>query len=116
MDHESSMLQAMNRLAKWRSIFAGWQLGTRAKDDPECEAVRDHREATIIMRAEVNALTRLLIEKNVCTLDEVQEAFKEEADALSKSYEETFPGMKATDTGISIDPAVARETMRNWRP
>ena len=39
--------EACNRLTKWRSVFAGWQLGTRAKGDPECDAVRDHREVTI---------------------------------------------------------------------
>lgn len=50
---------ALNRLAKWRTVFAGWQLGTRARGDPESDAVRDHREATIMLRAEVNALTAL---------------------------------------------------------
>lgn len=61
-DLNQMVFEAMNKLAKWRSIFAGWQLGTRAKGDPESDAVRDHREATILLRAEVNALTACLIE------------------------------------------------------
>jgi hypothetical protein len=24
----------LNRLAKWRTVLAGWQLGTRGSDDP----------------------------------------------------------------------------------
>lgn len=34
----------LNVVCKWRSLFAGWQLGTRPKGDPESDAVRDHRE------------------------------------------------------------------------
>ena len=46
--------QALNRLCKWRAHFAGWQLGTRAKDDPEAQAVRDHRELSMLMRVELS--------------------------------------------------------------
>lgn len=55
---EERLLAALNKLAKWRSVFAGWQLGTRLKEDPECQAVKDHREVTILLRAEVSALLR----------------------------------------------------------
>lgn len=44
----SDVQSALNRVTKWRSIFTGWQLGTRAKGDPEGDAVRDHRELSII--------------------------------------------------------------------
>jgi hypothetical protein len=46
---EAGYMAALNRLCKWRAIFAGWQLGTRAKGDPESDAVRDHREVTILI-------------------------------------------------------------------
>ena len=35
-------MRALNVLAKWRTLLAGWQLGTRPKGDPECDAVSDH--------------------------------------------------------------------------
>lgn len=108
--------RAANRLTKWRSVFAGWQLGTRPKGDPECDAVRDHREVTMLLRAEVNALTKLLLEAQVCTVDELQRAMIEECNLLSKDYEGKFPGMKATDEGIDYDVQVAAKTMKNWRP
>jgi hypothetical protein len=45
---EEKLFLALNRIAKWRTILAGWQLGTKPKGDPTCDAVRDHREATIM--------------------------------------------------------------------
>lgn len=107
---------ALERLAKWRSVFAGWQLGTRADTDPECQAVRDHREATIMLRAEVNALTRILVDRHVITESNFLAALEQEAIQLDRDYEKKFPGMKATDYGIKFDVPIARETMKGWRP
>lgn len=110
------MSAALNRLTKWRTVFAGWQLGTRAKGDPECDAVRDHREVTMLMRCELNALAGLLIEKGVFTVEEFQRRLDSEADHLSAQYARKFPGFKATDDGIDMNLAIARDTMRGWRP
>ncbi len=108
-------LNALNHLAKWRSVFAGWQLGTRPIGDPECDALRDHREATMILRAEVSALTSLLVAKGVITVAEWTEALVKEAEQLSADYEQLFPGMRATDLGIEMDERAA-QTMRGWKP
>lgn len=107
---------ATNRLAKWRSVFAAWQLGTRSDDDPECRAVKDHREVTILLRAEASALAHILITKGVCTIEEFNEQVIEEADHLNGEYAKKFPGMEATEHGIAYDLSKARETMRGWRP
>lgn len=108
----------LNRLTKWRGWFAGWQLGTRPKGDPESDAVRDHREATILLRAELTALTGLLMRKGLITSKEFTQALAEEADALSEGYARRFPGVRATDEGITMDPVVMREhgTMKGWKP
>lgn len=110
--------RALNMLAKWRSVFAGWQLGTRVESDPECQAVRDHREATILLRAEVNALTALLLKKGVFTAEELTEQTIDEAEHLSASFAKRFPGLEATEHGISYDLAKVREhgTMEGWLP
>lgn len=107
--------QELNRLAKWRSVLAGWQLGTRTTEDPECQAVRDHREATLMLRAEVSTLSRLLVEKGVVTGEELGDTLKDEAAELGRMLEEKFPGMRATDAGIRYDGR-AMETMKGWRP
>jgi hypothetical protein len=103
---------SLNRLAKWRGIYAGWQLGTRARGDGESEAVRDHREVTLLLRAEVSALAGLLIAKGVFTADEFTQACGEEAEYLSKALEKKFPGARATDDGMSLDVKEFAETQR----
>jgi hypothetical protein len=107
--------QALNRIAKWRALFAGWQLGTRPKGDPESDAVRDHREATILLRVEMTALASLLIKKGVITTDELLDAQAEEADLLEQDYREKFPGVEATDNGLTIDNRTL-PWMKGWRP
>lgn len=107
--------RAVQRLAKWRSLFAGWQLGTRPKGDPECDAVRDHREVTILLRAEVTALTGLLIRKGLFTAEEFTEALGEEALQLEADYQRRFPGVQATDDGLNFDPRAVK-TMEGWKP
>ncbi len=110
-----SALKSIQRLCKWRSVFAGWQLGTRASSDPECQAVRDHREVTILLRAELTALTGLLIKKGVFTAEEFTVALGDEADCLDADYERRFPGIASTDDGIVYDQRAA-ETMKGWLP
>ena len=107
---------ATQRLAKWRTLFAGWQLGTRAKGDPEGDAVRDHREVTILLRAEMNALLGLLVAKGICTAEEFTVALEREADLLSADYSRKFPGIRAADHGLEFVPHIAADTMRGWRP
>jgi hypothetical protein len=106
---------AMNKITKWRAVFAGQQLGTRSKDDPECQAIRDHREVTILLRVEVTAITKLLIDKGICTLEELQQATIDEAELLEQDYEKRFPGMRATDIGMQYDHRAA-QTMKHWKP
>jgi hypothetical protein len=107
--------RALNILGKWRVLFAGWQLGTRSKTDPECAAVRDHREATLMLRVEVTALCRVLREAEVIDFDFFLKVLEEEADMLCMALEERFPGVHATEEGLAFDPRV-NEWMKGWRP
>jgi hypothetical protein len=106
----------IERLGKWRSVFAGWQLGTRPNADPECAAVRDHRELSMALRADANALAALLIAKGVFTAEEFTTQLQDEAQYLCREYERRFPGFKAADYGMDINVAIARDTMAGWRP
>lgn len=108
--------RALNRLGKWRVLLTGWQLGTRAKGDPEGDAVRDHREVTLMLRAEQSALVALLLDKGVFTRDEFHAALETEANLLNTDLERRFPGVTATDGGLDIDGVVAAGWMKNWRP
>lgn len=108
-------LPKLNRLAKWRTIFTGWQLGTRPKGDPEGDAVRDHREATLMLQVMVMALMRVLVEKGVITPEEFDAIVEEEAELKCMALEARFPGIRATDDGLVLDRRAA-ETMKGWKP
>lgn len=112
------LTRALNIVAKWRTVFAGWQLGTRPASDPVCQAVKDHREATILLRVEVTALTGLLLEKGIFTGHELAAQLIEEAEHLNGQYEQRFRGMHASEVGITMNPVVMREhgTMDGWLP
>lgn len=114
----NSLERALNRVCKWRNLFAGWQLGTRLDTDAEFLAVRDHREATILLRVEVTALTDLMLRKGLITEAELQAAVEREATALNGAYEKRWPGVTATLTGLSYDfNRIQREGwMKGWRP
>lgn len=110
------LYSVLNRLTKWRSVFAGWQLGTRPDTDPTCRAVRDHREVTILLRAEVSALVGLLVLKGAITTAEWETQLEREAQLLDAEYQKRFPGFRASDSGISMNPVLARDTMQGWLP
>lgn len=101
------MSDALNKLCKWRMVLASWQLGTRDKDDPECQAVRDQRELLLLLRVEVNALTELLISKAIFTEDEFARQLDVEAPLLDQAYEKQFPGATTSLDGVHIDIAKA---------
>jgi hypothetical protein len=110
--------RALNRLGKWRVHFTGWQLGTRAKGDPEGDAVRDHREATLMLRAEVSTLTALLLRKGAFTEDEWLTEIGGQADLLCLDLQERWPGVRATDDGLVLDVAEIKTAgwMAGWKP
>jgi hypothetical protein len=106
------VMKALNRLCKWRTVLAGWHLGTKMKFEPGVPAMRDLQDNRLIVRVELTALTYLLFEKGIITKAEWEAAVEREADELDKMYRRKFPGYTATDTGITIDPELAQETNR----
>jgi|SRR5882724_162947 len=108
-------IRALNVLTKWRTLFTGWQLGTRPKGDPEGDAVRDHWEVTILLRAEMSALTGLLERRGVIDRGEWLIALEREAEKLSADYERRFPGVTATETGLTLDKR-SLPWMKGWKP
>lgn len=106
--------RAMERFTKWRRVFAAWQTGNLSDNGPEAAAIRDHREVTMVLRAEVNALAGLLIKKGVFTSEEFTEQIIEEAGHLTKAYEGLFPGFKVDNLGLNITVPECLETIKKW--
>lgn len=106
----SGVETALNRLCKWRSVLAGWHLGTRGKNEPGVQAMRDLQDFRLIVRAEVTAIVNVLLAKGTFTKAEFEAAMTVEAVELEKMLQRQFPGYRATDEGMSINPVVAEET------
>lgn len=108
--------RVLERVARWRVLFTGWQLGTRTDRDPEAAAIRDHREATLMLRVEANALVSLLIAKKVITEADWDRYLELSGNQLQADLEARFPGVHATDIGLQMDPTRVAPWMRerNW--
>jgi hypothetical protein len=93
---------ALNKVARWRTIYAGWQLGTRPDTDPETRAVRDHRDLSTLLRIDATALASLLIDKGVFTEQEWLAMQERAAMQLDEDLERKFPGARTTDIGVQF--------------
>jgi hypothetical protein len=113
-DLEKKLTAALNVVGKWRTLFVGWQLGTRAKGDPEADAVSDHRELSLLLRMDTNVLMALLLEKGVFTREEYQQALLDEAIQTEKDLESRFPGVRANESGLVMDKR-AIDTLKGWK-
>jgi hypothetical protein len=104
----------LNRLCKWRTVLVGRLLGTRPDSDPQTQGYRDLIDKMLVLRVEVTALTRLLLQNGIITEEGFKVAVEDEADMLEKDYQKRFPGVRATDTGLDIDIVKFRETTKGW--
>jgi hypothetical protein len=102
---------ALNRLAKWRKFFVSWQVGTRELGDREAAAITHHVEMSILMRAELNAVIKVLLDSGTVTSGELEHAITAEALALAETYAKNYPGWKATDAGMAMEMPDALNTM-----
>lgn len=106
------VFEAANKLAKWRSVYAGWRLGTRAKSDGESQYTRDLHEQLLLLRAEVSALTWLVRDLGA-THEQVQERMLTEYTELDKLQEQKFPGFRTEQGGVHMQFPDAADTMRS---
>lgn len=109
-----------NRLAKYRSVYAGSlaelgqgrQLGLLPRDHPGIVLTRDLIEKVLLARAELNAFSRILVEKNVITQAEVEVIMADEYAYLADAHEK-ITGYKATADGLTMTPESARRALQH---
>ncbi len=107
------MLDALNRVCKWRRVFTGKMFGSGTEDDPLIVGSNDLQEARLIIRVEMTSITGLLLRAGVFTQGELNEAIREEADLLNADYAKRFPGFTAENDGMHMEPVLAMETMKS---
>jgi hypothetical protein len=103
----------LNKLCKWRLIYAGWHNGTQSISDPGVQAMRDLHEKILIHRVEITALATLMLEKGVFTAEEFSATVEKEAEILDGQLSDFFAGFETIPNGIRIlDVEIAAETQR----
>lgn len=104
---------AIQKLGKWRGLYAGWWFGTRPNSDPQAQAARDNFDRTIMLRCEMSALFRVLTEKGVFTPTEWHAALLSEIEEMDKMLERSWPGFRTEPAGLVFaDLKRCAETMR----
>jgi len=108
----ASMLdKALNRLTKWRRLLAAWHHGARVllpgqspklDSSAEVAATIDSEERLLIFRAELSALTSLLIQKGVISVQEFNHSTIAAADDLNMQLSKAWPGISADATGLTF--------------
>lgn len=105
---------AYEKLGKWRLAFMARMLGTVPREDKRFVPYKDLFENLIFRRAEINALAKVLIDKQVVTPVEWLNYMTEEAKLFDEDLEKVFPGYKATEFGLDVDLDVAGPMIAKW--
>lgn len=104
----------LNRLAKWRTVYASWFFGTRLDTDEQVKCSKDIIERMLILRAETTVILGILVDKGLITSDEFVERLENEAKLACSDLEKRFPGFKTSDFGVDIDLNLAKDTTKGW--
>lgn len=115
----SSTRDEANRLAKYRSVYAGalaelgkgQPLGLLPRDYPGLPLVRDLVEKILLARAELNGLCKLLVDKGVFTQAELEATLRDEYAWLADAHEAST-GWKATQDGLTMTPESAKRAVQ----
>ena len=109
MSEDERYHKLSKRLHHLSIIFASNVLAGRVASEYVRLSVRDVADLAYFLRAEVNAITKLLIDKGIVEKSELIERINEELEILINAKEEQFK-IALTDQGISFDLDKRKET------
>ena len=84
---------------------------TGAPPDDAGAGLREILDTRLVLRAKVNAITGLCLDRGVFTAADFDAQLAEEADDLARALSARYPGWRATDDGLIMDMPAAAETM-----
>ncbi len=94
-------------------------LGTVSNEDGSYKAWIDLLERSYIMRAELNAVVSILIEKGIATPDEIQAKMAGEMSDYVDELAKKWPEVEVEENGFTIKDIqafAARSKRENWPP
>lgn len=105
-------------LRQFGRLQIGRLVGTVSNQDGRYKAWIDLLERGYFMRAEINARTKILIDKKLLTVEELTRHMEEEYEHLAGELAKDWPEAKVTPTGITMDAdAMARRSKEErWPP
>lgn len=99
---------SIHRALSWSFVLATRLMGIRPMDDQASMSIREVYQQLIMLRIEVNALNRYLGEVAGYDEERYMRMWGEEAETISMSFSEQFPGLVVTDDGIQFDQEAFR--------
>lgn len=112
---QKELSAAMQKLCKWRMLFCGKWMGTASRTNTQAQCIRDVFSQLVLVRAEVNAITKILVDKKVVSHEEFCQVTIKEVELLDESYKQEFPGFESTSYGVqSTDIKLAAKTTEFW--
>ena len=111
--------RAAQRLQQFGRLAASRLFGTMLSTDGRSKAVVDEWERSLILRAEMNALVGLLIDKGIVTEAEWAARSVEALRHLADAHAKTWPELTVDETGIHIHDMAAhaaRAKAERWPP
>jgi hypothetical protein len=119
IDRSSAIFSWCMKIRQVGRIQLGRVLGTVSNTKGSYKAWIDLLERSYFMRAEINALTALLIKKGAFTEAEWMKQWEEEASSFFKEVSKDWPEVEFTDYGYTIVDPVAlaeRSKREGWPP
>lgn len=106
------MSTQLQTLCKWRAIYQ--MMATMGERNSFERYVRDVADKHLLLRAEVTALSALLLQKGVFTQVEFAAQLDVEAEHLCEIMAQAYPGFRAMPEGLSLEMPEAQQTMEAW--
>jgi hypothetical protein len=121
MSLSDELHRAFSRLRQFGRIAIGRITGTTTAKNGRYKSLLELDECRHFQRVELNALTRVLLDKGVITTPELQAILLEEAKTYETSLAKLWPEIEVADDGRSYAikdiPALARRAREEeWPP
>ena len=119
VDFSVSIRGLAQKLRQVGRMQIGRILGTVPSDHGGYKALIDLIERSYFVRAELNAVTDLLVTKGIVTSYELQKAFDNDYRVLFEAVSKKWPEIEFTEAGCTIkDPKALAERMKRegWPP
>ena len=110
-----------NRLRQYARLAVSRVLGTCSNELGAYKSLVAGEEGRLLMRAEITALTQLIIDRKLASLEEVQKAITDEMAELLKVLAMDWPEVEVPASGVGFTikdlPAFAARAKREgWPP